>query len=171
MWQSSGVILPVPVSVDEEMMGRALRLASRAAQRGEVPVGALVTHHGEVVASASNRRETARDATAHAELLAIRRACHRLAAWRLTGTTLYVTLEPCAMCAGALVLARVRRLVYGAPDPKAGAAGSVFDVVRERRLNHRIDVTGGVRADDCAALLSRFFKERRGRDGRVVEGT
>jgi tRNA(adenine34) deaminase len=159
------------VQEDEAMMRRALRLASRAAERGEVPVGALVTRHGELLGSAGNRRERTHDATAHAEVLALRRACHRQSAWRLTGATLYVTLEPCAMCAGALVLARVRRLVYGAPDPKAGAAGSVFDVVREPRLNHRIEVTGGVLADECAALLSRFFKERRRRDGRAVEGT
>ncbi len=152
-------------------MGRALRLAARAALRGEVPVGAIVALEGRVLASAGNRRERARDATAHAELLAVRQACHHQSAWRLTGATLYVTLEPCAMCAGALVLARVRRLVYGAPDPKAGAAGSVFDIVRDRRLNHRIEVTGGVLAGDCAAQLSRFFKERRRRDGRAVEGT
>ena len=153
------------------MMRRALHLASRAAKRGEVPVGALVMRHGEVLGSAGNRRERTHDATAHAEVLALRRACHHQSAWRLSGATLYVTLEPCAMCAGALVLARVRRLVYGAPDPKAGAAGSVFDVVREPRLNHRIEVTGGVLAEECAALLSRFFKERRRRDGRAVEGT
>jgi tRNA(adenine34) deaminase len=146
---------------DEAMMRRALRLAVLAARRGEVPVGAVVTREDTVLGGAGNRRERGRDATAHAELLAIRRACSREESWRLTGTTLYVTLEPCAMCAGALVLARVRRLVYGAPDPKAGAAGSVFDVVREARLNHRIEVTGGVLASECAALLSRFFKERR----------
>ena len=153
------------------MMRRALRLAQSAGRRGEVPVGAVLVLDGKVLGAAGNRRERTRDATAHAEILAIRRACHERSAWRLTGATLYVTLEPCAMCAGALVLARVHRLVYGAPDPKAGAAGSVFNVVREPRLNHRMELTGGVLAEECAALLSRFFKERRRRDGRVVEGT
>ena len=146
---------------DERFVRHALRLARAASRRGEVPVGAVVVRDGVVLGSASNRRERAADATAHAELLALRRACRAANAWRLTGATLYVTLEPCAMCAGAMVLARIGRLVYGAPDPKAGAAGSVFEVTREPRLNHRIDVVGGVLEAECAAVLVGFFRARR----------
>ncbi len=144
-------------------MQLALRVAKRAAARGEVPVGAVLVREGVAVASAGNQRERAHDATAHAEVLALRRAGRKAQAWRLTGATLYVTLEPCAMCAGAMVLARVGRLVYGARDPKAGAAGSVFDITRDQRLNHRIDVVSGVLGDECAGLLKAFFRERRGR--------
>ncbi|HUB09222.1 MAG TPA: tRNA adenosine(34) deaminase TadA [Myxococcales bacterium] len=152
---------------DEAMMRRALGMAERAARRGEVPVGAVVTRGQEIIARASNRRESAKDATAHAELLALRSACSRLAAWRLTGLTLYVTLEPCPMCAGALVNARVARVVFGAPDPKAGAAGSLFDIPRDRRLNHRLEVVSGVLAEECGEILRHFFRERRRRS----EGT
>jgi tRNA(adenine34) deaminase len=152
---------PVVESTDVQMMRRALAMAERAARRGEVPVGAVLARGDRVIACASNRRELGRDATAHAELLAIRAACARLRAWRLTDLTLYVTLEPCPMCAGALVNARVARLVFGAPDPKAGAAGSLFDIPRDRRLNHRLEVTPGVLAEDSAALLKRFFAKRR----------
>lgn len=146
-------------------MRRALALAGRAARRGEVPVGAVVARGEEVVAGAGNRREGARDATAHAEILALRAACRKEAAWRLTGLTLYVTLEPCPMCAGALVNARVARVVFGAPDPKAGAAGSLFDIPRDRRLNHRLEVVPGVLEAECGELLRRFFRERRRRGG------
>ena len=142
-------------------MQRALQLAKRAARRGEAPVGALVVMGNEVIGRAGNQRERRRDATAHAEVLALRQACRAVGAWRLTGASLYVTLEPCAMCAGAMVLARIARLVYGARDSKAGAAGSLFDLVREPRLNHRIEVTSGVLEAECGAVLSEFFRERR----------
>jgi tRNA(adenine34) deaminase len=154
-------------NLDEAMMRRALAMAERAGRRGEVPVGAVVARGGEVIARASNRRESAPDATAHAEILALRAACARLAAWRLTGLTLYVTLEPCPMCAGALVNARVARVVFGAPDPKAGAAGSLFDIPRDRQLNHRLEVVPGVLEAECAEILRRFFRDRRRRS----EGT
>jgi tRNA(adenine34) deaminase len=147
--------------IDEGWMKVALRVARRAAARGEVPVGAVLVRDGAAVAAAGNQRERKHDATAHAEVLVLRAAGRKAQAWRLTGATLYVTLEPCAMCAGAMVLARVGRLVYGARDPKAGAAGSVFDVTRDQRLNHRIDVKAGVLEDECAGLLKAFFRARR----------
>jgi tRNA(adenine34) deaminase len=146
---------------DEIWMKRALDLAKRAARRGEAPVGALVVMGDKVVGRAGNQRERSKDATAHAEVLALRQACRAVGAWRLTGASLYVTLEPCAMCAGAMVLARIDRLVYGARDSKAGAAGSLFDLVREPRLNHRIEVKSGVLEPECGAVLSEFFRERR----------
>lgn len=142
-------------------MGLALDVAKACLDWGDVPVGAVVARRGEVVASAGNLRERRIDPTAHAEVNAIRAAAARLRTWRLDGCTLYVTLEPCAMCAGALVLARVERLVFGATDPKAGFAGSLGDLTREPRLNHRLEVTGGVRAEESAALLRRFFRDRR----------
>jgi tRNA(adenine34) deaminase len=126
-----------------------------------VPIGAVIARDGEVLAKAANERELRRDPTAHAEVLAIRAVAEVLGGWRLAATTLYITLEPCAMCAGAIVLARIPTVVFGAPDPKAGAAGSVLDVLHEPRLNHRPEVIGGVRAEECAALLSRFFSGRR----------
>jgi tRNA(adenine34) deaminase len=131
-----------------------------------VPVGAVVTRGDEVLAAAGNARERLRDPTAHAEVLAVRGAAERLGSWRLDSCTLVVTLEPCAMCAGAIVLARVPRLVVGAPDPKAGFAGSLGDLVRDERLNHRVDVASGVLADECGELLRAFFRARRG-DGSV----
>jgi tRNA(adenine34) deaminase len=144
-------------------MASALELARLAPAHGDVPVGALVvTADGAVVGSGHNDREGAGDPTAHAEVLALRAAAAALGSWRLTGCTLVVTLEPCTMCAGALVLARVDRVVYGAADPKAGAAGSLWDVVRDRRLNHRPEVVGGVLADECSTLLRAFFEDRRG---------
>ena len=142
-------------------MALALDEAREAAAQGDAPIGAVVVHDGEVIARAHNRRECDRDPTAHAELLALQRAAAVLGRWRLTGCTFYVTLEPCAMCAGALVLARIGRLVYGCDDPKAGACGSVMDLVREPRLNHRIEVTRGVLADECGRLLKEFFADRR----------
>lgn len=142
-------------------MQRALDEAERAAQGGDVPVGALVLGpDGAPLAAGHNEREATGDPTAHAELVAIRRAAARLGAWRLTGCTLVVTLEPCTMCAGAIVQSRVDRLVYGARDEKAGAAGSLWDVVRDRRLNHRPEVIHGVLAEDCARLLTDFFRTR-----------
>ncbi len=147
---------------DDRMMRIALGMAKAAALRGEVPVGAVLARDDEVIARASNRRERGRDATAHAEILAIRAACRRLSSWRLSGLTLYATLEPCPMCAGALVQARIARLVYGAPDPKAGAAGTLYDIPRDGRLNHRLEVAGGVLAEASSALLRDFFRDRRG---------
>jgi tRNA(adenine34) deaminase len=146
---------------EEYFMRLALREAERALEHDDVPIGCVVVHAGEVIGSAPNERELRGDPTAHAEILAIREASERLGGWRLLDTVLYVTLEPCAMCAGAMVLARIPRVVWGAPDPKAGAAGSVLDVLDEPRLNHRPDVAGGLLAEDSAALLREFFASRR----------
>jgi tRNA(adenine34) deaminase len=146
----------------EAGMEIALAEARRAEGHGDVPIGAAVLRDGEVLARAGNERELRRDPTAHAELLAIRAAAEALGGWRLPGATLFVTLEPCAMCAGAIVLARLPRVVYGTPDPKAGAAGSVLDVLREPALNHRPEVVAGVREAECAQLLREFFASRRG---------
>jgi tRNA(adenine34) deaminase len=143
-------------------MGRALEQARLALATDDVPVGAVVVRDGDVIAKAANRREADQDPTAHAEILAVRAAAAALGSWRLERCALYVTLEPCTMCAGALVLARLPLLVYGAPDPKAGAAGSLYNLVQEPRLNHRLDVVPGVLADDCGRLLVRFFQARRG---------
>ena len=146
---------------DEYYMRLALREAERALDHDDVPIGAVVVHEGEVIAAARNERELRRDPTAHAEILALREAAARLDTWRLLDTVLYVTLEPCAMCAGAIVLARVPRVVYAADDPKAGAAGSVLDVLAEPRLNHRPAVARGLLADEAAELLRAFFASRR----------
>jgi tRNA(adenine34) deaminase len=146
---------------DEYYMRLALREAERAIEHDDVPIGCVIAHGGEVIAAARNERELRGDPTAHAEILALREASRHLAGWRLLDTVLYVTLEPCAMCAGAIVLARVPRVVYGAPDPKAGAAGSVLDVLGEPRLNHRPDVAGGLLAEESAELLRAFFASRR----------
>jgi len=143
-------------------MELALAEARRAEEHGDVPIGAALLRDEELLAAAGNERELRRDPTAHAEILAIRAAAEALGGWRLADTTLYVTLEPCAMCAGAIVLARIPTVVFAAPDPKAGAAGSVLDVLAEPRLNHRPLVEGGVLADECAALLREFFAARRG---------
>jgi tRNA(adenine34) deaminase len=145
-------------------MRRAIREAQLALAHDDVPVGAvIVAADGDVIGVGHNERELLQDPSAHAELLAIREAARRIGHWRLLDTTLYVTLEPCAMCAGAIVLARIPRVVYGTADPKAGAAGSVLDVLAEPRLNHRPSVHGGVLADECAALLVDFFAARRRR--------
>ncbi len=143
-------------------MQEALALARDAAALGEVPVGAVALHGGVIVGRGANRRESARDPTAHAEMAAIQEAARSLGRWRLTGVTLLVTLEPCAMCAGAMVLARIDRLVYGASDPKAGAAGSLVDLTADPRLNHRFPVERGLLGEPCAALLRDFFRARRG---------
>ena len=145
----------------EKYIRNALDLARDAARRNEVPVGAIVVSGGAIVAAATNRTVRDQDPTAHAELLAIREASSKLERWRLDDCTLYVTLEPCAMCAGAIVLSRMKRVVFGAWDEKAGMAGSVADLLRHHRLNHRPEVTGGVLADECAALLSEFFGAQR----------
>ena len=150
------------MSSAEEQMRLALQEAAAAADHGDVPVGAVVVDAaGRVMGSAHNRREVDADPTAHAELLALRAAATAMGSWRLDGCTLVVTLEPCTMCAGALVLARVARVVYGAADPKAGAVGSLWDVVRDRRLNHRPEVVAGVLADECGAILRDWFVTRR----------
>ena len=146
---------------DSERMALALDEARAAAGHGDVPIGAVIYQGDSLLASAGNRREADHDPTAHAELLVIREAARTLGGWRLPDTTLYVTLEPCAMCAGAIVLARIPRVVFGAHDPKAGAAGSVLDVLAEPALNHNPEVEAGVMADECSALLSEFFAERR----------
>jgi tRNA(adenine34) deaminase len=145
----------------EEMMALAIEQARRAEEHADVPIGAVLARGGEPLAVAGNERELRADPTAHAEILAIRAAAEALGGWRLPGTTLYVTLEPCAMCAGAIVLARIPAVVYGAADPKAGAAGSVFDVLGEPALNHRPAITAGVLEAECAALLTDFFAARR----------
>jgi tRNA(adenine34) deaminase len=145
----------------QRLMGLAIERAREAEGHGDVPIGAVIARDGEPLSAAGNERELRRDPTAHAEILAIRAAAEALGGWRLPGTTLYVTLEPCAMCAGAIVLARIPEVLYGAPDPKAGAAGSVLDVLGEPALNHRPRVTGGVMEDECAALLRGFFASRR----------
>lgn len=139
----------------------ALEEARKAFECGEVPVGAVIVKGGEIIARDHNRRETLGDATAHAEILALREASRRIGGWRLTDTTVYVTLEPCPMCAGALVQARVNRLVYGADDPKAGAVCSLYNLVQDERLNHRMEVTAGVLAGECGDLLKNFFRLRR----------
>ncbi len=146
---------------DEYFMRLALREAERALEHEDVPIGCVIAHDGEVLAAAGNEREVRGDPTAHAEVLALREAARALGGWRLTGTVMYVTLEPCAMCAGAIVLGRVPRVVYGAADAKAGAAGSVFDVLGEPRLNHRPEVADGLLAGESADLLRRFFALRR----------
>jgi tRNA(adenine34) deaminase len=146
---------------DDFFMRLALREAHRALEHGDVPIGSVVVRDGEVIGSGHNERELRQDPTAHAEVLALREAARAAGSWRVLDAVLYVTLEPCAMCAGALVLARVSRVVYGCTDPKAGAAGSVLDVLGERRLNHRPVVAGGLLAGECAALLTDFFASRR----------
>lgn len=146
---------------DEFYIREALREAEKAAALGEVPVGAVMVRDGEILARAHNLRETSGDPTAHAEILALRRASEAIRHWRMHGTTLYVTLEPCPMCAGAIVLARVDRLVFGAFDPKAGAAGSLMNTVQDKRLNHQLEVAAGVLAEDCGRILKDFFQSRR----------
>ncbi|MBS3938995.1 MAG: tRNA adenosine(34) deaminase TadA [Peptococcaceae bacterium] len=145
----------------EHFMRAALAEARLAYELGETPVGAVVVRHGQIIGRGHNWRETGHDPTAHAEMLAIRQASLALGGWRLLDCTLYVTLEPCLMCAGAMVLARLPHLVYGAPDPKAGVAGSVMDVLSTNQLNHRVLVVGGVLAAECGSLLKEFFKELR----------
>ena len=144
-------------------MGLALAEARLAAEEGEVPIGAILVKNGEVISRAHNRRENDKDATAHAEMLVIRDACQKLGSWRLSGTTLYVTIEPCPMCAGAIVMSRVDRVVYGSTDAKAGACESVFNIPGNPTLNHQPQVTAGVLQAECAGIMKRFFKERRDR--------
>ena len=146
---------------DQYFMRLALREAERALEHEDVPIGAVIVREGEVIGSGHNEREIRADPTAHAEMIALREAARSLGSWRVLDAVMYVTLEPCAMCAGAIVLARLPRVIFGATDPKAGAAGSVFDVLGEPRLNHRPQVAGGLLADDSAELLRSFFAPRR----------
>ena len=146
---------------DEQFMRAALDQAATADEADEVPVGAVIVHDGRIIARGHNQRETLRDATAHAEMLAITAAGNHIGCWRLTGCTLYVTLEPCPMCAGAIVLARLDRLVFGADDPKGGACGSLNTITNDPRSNHQVQVTRGVLEDQCAALLQQFFARQR----------
>jgi len=145
----------------ERFMRRALALAEEAAAMGEAPVGAVIVHDGAIIAAARNQREELRDPTAHAEMIAITQAAAALNSWRLEGCTLYVTLEPCSMCAGAIVQARIPRLVYGAADPKAGAVRSLYQLATDARLNHRCEVMEGVLAEPCGNILTEFFRQRR----------
>jgi tRNA(adenine34) deaminase len=154
-------VRPVFFPRDEHFMRLALREAERALEHDDVPVGCVIAREGEVIAACPNERELRGDPTAHAEVLALREAASAMGTWRLSDVVLYVTLEPCAMCAGAMVLGRVPRVVYGADDPKAGAACSVLDVLREPRFNHRAHVTGGLLAEESAELLRAFFGSRR----------
>ncbi len=149
------------VREDERWMAEALALAAQAEKAGDVPVGALVVRDGRVLGRGFNRREAACDPTAHAEVLALREAAQTDGIWRLDGATLYVTLEPCPMCAGAIVNSRIARLVFGATDPKGGACGSLFDIPSDPRVNHRVSITSGVMAEDSAVMLRAFFEERR----------
>jgi tRNA(adenine34) deaminase len=148
-------------SIDERFMHNALMIADYGTRQNEVPIGAIVVRNGAIVSAANNRTVRDQDATAHAELIAIRDACAALDTWRLDDCTLYVTLEPCAMCAGAMILSRMARVVFGAWDEKAGMAGSVGDLLRHPRLNHRPEVQGGVLGEECSALLSEFFEATR----------
>lgn len=148
---------------DNYYMELALSEARKAYDLGEIPIGAVLVVDGTVIASAHNMRETWHDATAHAEMIVIREACRQLERWRLTGATLYVTIEPCPMCAGALVMSRIDRLVYGSSDYKAGGVESVFNIVQNKALNHSMEVTAGVMADECAGIMREFFRMRRKR--------
>jgi tRNA(adenine34) deaminase len=146
---------------DEQYMQIAIRQALIAEENGDVPIGCVIVHSGKIIAKAYNQREQLKDPTAHAEIIALTQASEYLQSWRLHGCTIYVTLEPCPMCAGALVLARMDRLVYGCSDPKTGSCGSIYNIVQDTRLNHRLDVTAGVMENDCAAMMSDFFRRRR----------
>jgi tRNA(adenine34) deaminase len=150
----------------ERFMSAAFREAQRALEIDEVPVGAVIVHQGHIIGKAHNQRELLRDPTAHAEMLAITQAASHLGSWRLDDTTMYVTLEPCAMCAGAMVLARLPTLVFGAWDPKAGATGSVMDIARHPKLNHRVEVLSGVMEEECGSILREFFRRLRARGPR-----
>jgi len=152
----------MPLDADSLRMDMALREARAALDHGDVPVGAVIFDaEGNLLGRAHNQREYLQDPTAHAEMLAITQAANARGSWRLENTILYVTLEPCTMCAGAIVLARIPHVVYGASDPKAGATGSLYNILQDERLNHRAEVRGGVRADECGKMLTDFFQERR----------
>jgi tRNA(adenine34) deaminase len=154
----------IDLQSDAHFMGEALRQALRAYEKEEVPIGAVVVQAGRVIARAFNQVELLKDATAHAEMLAITQAENALGDWRLAGCTLYVTKEPCPMCAGAAVHARLDRVVFGCPDPRGGAAGGLMNLLQEPALNHRCEITAGVRGEECGRLLREFFRVRRGKD-------
>ncbi len=156
---------------DEQLMRRAIDAARIAEENGDVPIGAVIVQAGRVIGRAYNQREQLQDPTAHAEIVALTQAAASVGSWRLHGCTIYVTLEPCPMCAGALVLARMDRLVFGCTDPKAGACGTLYNIPQDERLNHRLDVTSGVLADECGALLSDFFRRRRGQGSPTGSGS
>ncbi len=148
---------------DEAFMAEAIAIAEAAAEAGDVPVGAVVVLGGRIIGRGGNRREVDADPTGHAEIVALREACRAVGRWRVDGATLYVTLEPCAMCAGAIVGARVSRLVYGTADPKGGAVRTLYQICDDERLNHRVQISAGIEAERCAALLQAFFREARAR--------
>lgn len=148
-------------NLDERYMRTAIEAAKTAQDNSDVPIGAVIVYEGQIIAKAYNQREQLNDPTAHAEIIALTQAAAALGSWRLGGCTIYVTLEPCTMCAGALVLGRLDRLVYGCDDPKTGAVKSLYNIVQDKRLNHQLEVTSGVLADECAAMLSNFFTHRR----------
>lgn len=150
-------------NLDERYMRIAVEAAKTAQDNGDVPIGAVIVHQGQIIAKAYNQREQLNDPTAHAEIIALTQAATAMGNWRLYGCTIYVTLEPCPMCAGALVLGRLDRLVYGCDDPKTGAVKSLYNIVQDERLNHRLEVTSGVLADECVTLLQQFFALRRTR--------
>jgi len=151
----------MPNKSDKELMQIAIKEAKIAEENGDVPIGAVIVYQNQIIGRAYNQREQLQDPTAHAEIIALTQAAAFLESWRLLGCTMYVTLEPCTMCAGALVLARIDRLVYGCDDPKAGAIKSLYNIVTDERLNHIIDVTSGVLAEECSDLLQHFFRRRR----------
>ncbi len=153
--------LPVSENLDSHFMALALQEAEIAASKDEVPVGAIIVRDNRVIAAAHNLREQLRDPTAHAEMLAITQAASEVDSWRLEGCTLYVTLEPCPMCAGAILQARIARVVYGAADPKAGAVASLYQLLQDSRLNHRVEVQASVLAEECGAILTNFFQQKR----------
>ncbi|WP_281203313.1 tRNA adenosine(34) deaminase TadA [Cytobacillus kochii] len=151
------------MSIDEQFMLEAIKEAEKAREINEVPIGAVIVLNGQIIARGYNLRETAQKATAHAELLAIEEACGKLGTWRLEDTTLYVTLEPCPMCAGSIVLSRVKRVVYGATDPKGGCCGTLMNLLDDSRFNHKCEVVAGVMGEACGELLSTFFSQLRAR--------
>jgi len=146
---------------DEQFMKAALGQAGIALENGDVPIGAVIVHQNKIIAKGYNQRHQLNDPTAHAEIIALTAAAQYIGNWRLQGCSIYVTLEPCPMCAGALVLARIERLIYGCDDPKAGACGSLYNIVQDKRLNHRLEITKGILADQCTAILQAFFKNKR----------
>jgi tRNA(adenine34) deaminase len=146
---------------DEQFMWAAIDSAKIAEENGDVPIGAVIVYQNQIIGKAYNQREQLKDPTAHAEIIALTQAASYLESWRLDGCTMYVTLEPCPMCAGALVLSRMKKLVYGCDDPKTGACGSLYNIVRDNRLNHRLEVISGVLSDECTQLLQDFFQKRR----------
>jgi tRNA(adenine34) deaminase len=149
---------------DQQFMKLAIEQARIAEENGDVPIGAIIVHKNQIIGKAYNQREQLKDPTAHAEIIALTQAAAALENWHLNGCTMYVTLEPCPMCAGALVLSRMNRLVYGCDDPKTGAVKSLYNIVTDERLNHRLEVTSGVLADECAKQLQDFFQHRRGKN-------